>query len=77
MNVIQAKEYLVRLNTNDDNVFYLITLLDYFLTGKVPENNEAYKLFNDELRCTATQLDMPCLLTAKLDKGDICIRLEL
>ena len=54
MNVIQAKEYLVRLNTNDDNVFYLITLLDYFLTGKVPENNETYKLFNDELRCTAT-----------------------
>ena len=77
MNVIQAKEYLVRLNINDDNVFYLITLLDYFLTGKVPENNETYKLFNDELRCTATQLDMPCLLTAKLDKGDICIRLEL
>ena len=47
MNVIQAKEYLVRLNTNDDNVFYLITLLDYFLTGKVPENNETYKLLRN------------------------------
>ena len=76
-NLVKSKQILINcLKENEDNIPYLINIIDGFITNKIPANRDTYKLFNDELFSTYLQLGDYNLMQALLllDLEDTCTK---
>lgn len=76
-NLIKCKQILINcLRENEDNIPYLIDLVDYFILNKVPRTRDTYKVFNDELFNTFLHVGDSNLMNALLilDLEDECTK---